>query len=69
MKLKGLSVKELKILENRLKNDIARAKETIAAQQSQLKRLRNEVGQVRARRRQLEYRERLRDDFISLQIQ
>jgi hypothetical protein len=69
MKLKGLSLKELKNVENRLKNDIALAKESMVAQQIQLKRLRNEVCQIRTRRRQLEYKERLRNDFANLQIQ
>jgi hypothetical protein len=68
MKLKGLSVKELKSLEYKLKNDIAHAEESIITEQSRLKGLKHEIGQVRTRRRQLEYKERLRDEFINLQF-
>jgi septal ring factor EnvC (AmiA/AmiB activator) len=69
MKLKGLSAKELRILETRLKQEIAQAEKAIAAQQSRLKKLKNEIGQVRARRNQLEYKERIRYEFVNLQIQ
>ena len=68
MKLKGLSVKELKSLECKLKNDIAHAEESIVTEQSRLKGLKHEIGQIRTRRRQLEYKERLRDEFINLQF-
>jgi septal ring factor EnvC (AmiA/AmiB activator) len=69
MRLKGLSIKELKTLENKLKNDIAQTEKSIVAQKNRLKKLRNEVGQVRSRRTQLEYKERLREDFIEVVIQ
>jgi septal ring factor EnvC (AmiA/AmiB activator) len=69
MRLKGLSIKELKTLENKLKNDIAQTEKNIVAQKNRLKKLRNEVGQVRSRRTQLEYKERLREDFIEVVIQ
>ena len=49
MRLKGLSIKELKTLENKLKNDIAQTEKSIVAQKNRLKKLRNEVGQVRSR--------------------
>ena len=69
MRLKGLSIKELKTLENKLKNDIAQTEKSIVAQKNRLKKLRNEVGQVGSRRTQLEYKERLREDFIEVVIQ
>jgi septal ring factor EnvC (AmiA/AmiB activator) len=69
MRLKGLSIKELKTLENKLKNDIAQTEKSIVTQKNRLKKLRNEVGQVRSRRTQLEYKERLREDFIEVVIQ
>jgi septal ring factor EnvC (AmiA/AmiB activator) len=69
MRLKGLSIKELKTLENKLKNDIAQTEKSIVAQKNRLKKLRNEVGQVSSRRTQLEYKERLREDFIEVVIQ
>jgi peptidoglycan hydrolase CwlO-like protein len=68
MRLKGFSTRELKILESKLKNDIKRAEGTIVTEQQSLKRLRNEIGQVRVRRRQLEYKERLRSEFVNLQV-
>jgi len=68
MKLKGLSTRELKSLENKLKSDISDAEENIISERNRLKTLRNDVGQVRARRRQLEYKERIRTEFLNLQI-
>ena len=68
MRLKGFSTRELKILESKLKNDIKRAEGTVVTEQQRLKRLRNEIGQVRVRRRQLEYKERLRSEFVNLQV-
>jgi septal ring factor EnvC (AmiA/AmiB activator) len=69
MKLKGLSLKELNMLENRLKKDVNDIEENIAAQKNQLKKLKNQIGRVRTRKRQLKYKERLRIDFMNLVIQ
>ena len=69
MKLKGLSQKELEILESKLAHDIAQAEKTTNTQKTQLKKLKHDACQVRARLRQTEYKERLRYEFLNLQIQ
>ncbi|HEX7482569.1 MAG TPA: hypothetical protein VF350_03785 [Candidatus Bathyarchaeia archaeon] len=55
-------------LESKLKNDIVHVEESIVAEQSRLKGLRKEVGQVSTRLRRLEYKERLRKEFINMQV-
>ena len=66
MRLKGLSMKELRKLERRIEKDIKDTEETVAAEQRKLKKLRNECCQVKTRRRQLEYKDRLRSEFSLL---
>jgi hypothetical protein len=68
MKLEGLSMKDLRKLEWRIEKDIKDTEGTIAAEQRKLKKLGNECCQVKTRRRQLEYKERLRRDFSLLTL-
>lgn len=68
MKLKGLSLRELKSIEGKLKKEIAHTEESLVTDRNQLMELRNSIGQVRTRRRQLEYKEKLREEFVNLQI-
>jgi len=74
MRLKRLSSKRLKRLENKLKSEIAIAEENIAAEKNRLEGLRNNAGQVRARLRQLDcsgryiHKEKIRNEFLNLKI-
>lgn len=68
MKLKDLSLRELKSIEGKLKKEIAHTEESLVTDRNQLMELRNSIGQVRTRRRQLEYKEKLREEFVNLQI-
>jgi len=65
MKLKGMNVKELKRLEKRLERAIQDTKETIAREQTKLKKLRQDRCRVNLRRRQLEYKENLKKPLFS----
>jgi len=59
-------MKELRKVERRIEKDIKDTEETVAAEQRKLEKLRNECCQVKTRRRQLEYKDRLRSEFSLL---
>ena len=57
-------MKELRKLESSIEKDIKDTEGIIAAEQEKLKRLKNEWAQVKTMRRQLDYRDRLRSEFL-----
>jgi len=68
MKLKGLSIKELRKLELEIKKDIKNTKITIATEQRKLKELRNKRCQVRTKGRQIEYKDNLWNEFAHITV-